>query len=200
MPMGYGGLGDRGTTDALVRRYQLEPNYTFNLSPEVVATASLGDMPEIRYHMGWMSYQRVLTVGPVAAQFGRVQLRAASFGIMVIVERILVSTSVAIDVNVALGGAPDLGGSAQRGVARDLRQPASFSTAIMSSDTNAVAVSPSYFDGFGAANIGVEVAGAPWIFTDVNDAIILSVGPVNTGFSCTMVWRERRMNDQENVP
>lgn len=196
--MSVGALGDRGTIDSLVRRYQLDPSYGFNMSPEVVATASLGAMDEIRFQMGWWQFQRALSVGPVGAQFGRSQLRAAVNGVMVVVEGIFVSTSVAFSVQMAIGGTPDLAGASQRGVSRDFRQPAS-STAIVSQDTNAVAVTSSFFDGFGAANSILSVPGGPWILTDVNDALVMSLGPVNTGFSITWVWRERRMNDQENT-
>lgn len=195
--MSYGALGDRGTIDALVRRWQLDPSYGFNMSPEVEAGVSLGEFPELQWHMGWKRYAVTFNQAAVAAQVGRGQIRNPKSDLMVIVEKVVVSCTAATEMVMALGGSPDLA-TTYAAKPLDFRNPAG-STAIVSSDTNAVEVTASLDRQAILASTPSLFNVFPVILVGVNSALIWDIRVVNTALDCTVVWRERRMSDAEST-
>lgn len=193
-----GAVNDRGTVDSIIRRFQLDPGYNlFNISPEIEVGVSLGEFPELLYHMGWRRYAVTFNQPAVAAQVSMGQLRAAVQGVMVVVEKVIVSYTAATEMVMALGGAPDFA-TTYAAKALDFRNPAG-ATAIVSSTTNAVELTASLDRQAILASTPSSFNVMPVILTTVNNALAWDIRVVNTALDCTVVWRERRMNDQENT-
>lgn len=198
-PMSYGQLGDRGLVKAFQTRFSIAPDFSLSLMPEITGTLNL-EAPELRYPAGYRGYIRGGTQGAIAAQFGRLQIRAAVADIVVTVLSLELVSGAAFSYGVTVGGFPDLA-TAQRGVRLDWRQPVlGNSTAIVSTDTNAAGVATTeYGAGNVAANTPAQIIKRPILLWSVNDALILSIAPVNQAFSYTVVWEERLIQEQEDT-
>lgn len=201
-----GALGDRGTVDALIRRYQLDPGYNlFNMSPEVVATVPLdGDGVELLYHQGYSRWVCSDAQAAVAAQVGRFQFRVKDNSTsIVILERCIVSSSAAAQWAADFGygpGAADLATLTASSIEfRDgrTRPAAGQGDVVLSHDTNAAA-SLNAWNQFAAANVALELPGTPLVLFPGNQ-VLVNNQVVNQPVLCTWVWRSRRLMDQENT-
>src|SRR5439155_25264517 len=100
-----------GLTFALQRRLGIAggaPSPT--LAPEILPVFQLGEnqFSELYFHQGCRRWQVAASVGPVAAQLSRAQLRVpdAAKSSIVILERVVVSSTVATVMTVDLGYGP----------------------------------------------------------------------------------------------
>jgi hypothetical protein len=211
VPNQFGEITDRGLSQALQRRFGVDPNLSLSLMPELGATIDLGDAPELRFHAGWRRWQASATIAALAANAAIVRIQgpqslATGFqpNLMIVVEKIQVSSSVATQVlgKMTAFGSADLTTVIATMIPRDFRQnptPSAIarSQATVSTDRLAL-ITGTGIDFLIPANDSREVPGAPWV---INPGWGLDVGcgTVNQPFSFTIVFRERFMNDQENA-
>lgn len=207
MPMGYGQLQDGRVSRAVQQRFNIPPDFTLSLMPEVAAQIGLDEsQPDLLYPIGWKRYAGGSQVGAVAAQNGRVSLRLPGTGTnhVVVVESVIVSTAATATFNASvLKGAAANSNSRSVGV-RDVRQPAVAgvpSQALLSDQADA-AGGPTVATEqvIVLANTPVELRSLRNVVlfgTVANTAVEVFCQTVNQAFSYTFVWRERLLTDQE---
>src|SRR5262245_17930602 len=201
---------DRGINVAVSRRLGIGPDATLSLLPELGINMVLPS-EELLYHMGWRRYQKASSAAAVAAQAWHSRLRNPDgSGIIVIVDAVLLSTTGAagmtIDYSPIVGATLDLGTIDTSGVGavpRDNRQtiPTAFisSNAVISHETTTTPLANTGLQFRMGQNAPFLVPGGPWIVLPRTGAQFDSQ-QLNQDVSCTWFWRERPLNDQENVP
>lgn len=200
MPMSLGALGDRGTIDSLVRRWQLDPWYSFNMSPEVVAMCDLGDMTELQLVMGWNRWIVGKSQPAVGAQFFRWQIaNPVASKVVIALEELWLSASAVTEYVVLVGSQTPLATTVGANT-RDTRTPSSQGpNAVTSYDTSGVAFTETMGRGhLAGATAPVDVIrGKPWLLWP-GAAVAAGFTVANIAADFTAVFRERRYNDQEN--
>jgi len=176
------------------------------LAPEVMPAFLLGEsqFAELFFHQGWRRWQTCASVGPVAGQLSRMKLRVpdAATSSLVVVEHVVVSSTVATIITLDLGYGPgdvDFATFGQTAEFRDGRQkPGSGTVCINSFDTNAAQVPNNGAIFWIPAQTPVHVPGGPWILFAGN-AMLLGGSVVNNPVQFTWIWRERAIVSGENV-
>jgi len=204
MPMELNALTDRGTSDAYSRRFGLTAQFGMALAPELFAVAYPGEYPELFYHQGWRRWQVGVPIAAVAAQAGKFQIRNPdASSSLVVVEKIVVSMTAATEIKGDFGYGPgnvDLATIAGTHEFRDGRQvPSGKGLAIVSHTTEVPALVAFAVNAVFAGNAPFELPGAPWVMVPGN-VLTFAVTALNTILFYNIVWRERRLQDQENVP
>lgn len=197
-------LTDRGTSDAYSRRFGLPASATLSLAPELFPVASIGDYPELLYHQGWRRWQAGTQQGAVAAQFSSISIRVPDAAqVLTIVEGIFLSSGgAATDFNADFGYGPGNVDLATVLLAefRDGRQrPSGNSQTIISRGTLVASPASLAFQLSSPANTPFTVPGAPWVLVPGN-AMSLTCLTANAAMDFCVVYRERKLQDQENVP
>lgn len=198
--MSLGALGDRGTIDSLVRRWQLDPWYSFNMSPEVVAVCDLGDMTELQLVMGWNRWMTGKGQPAVGAQFFRWNIfNPTASKVVLALEELWLSAS-AVTEYVLLAGFSSPLSTTIGAYTRDTRTPSTQGpNAVTSYDTNAVALTETMGRGHiaGAVSPVNVIRGGP-ILLWPGGAVAAGFTVANVAADFTAIFRERRFNDQEN--
>jgi hypothetical protein len=205
MGMELNALTDRGTSDAITRRFGLPSSSNITLAPELMPVASIGELPELLYHAGWRRWQRSVFVAAVSAQVGRVQFRVKDppSNVLVVMERIVCACGATTDIAADWGYGPaavDLTTVVSAFEPRDGRQtPSASDSVVISSDTNAVALTATAVQLPMLANTPLILPGEPWVELPGFN-MLLTTTTANAGFYVNYVWRTRRLQEQENVP
>ena len=176
------------------------------LAPEILPVFQLGEnqFSELYFHQGWRRWQVAASVGPVAAQLSRAQLRVpdAAKSSIVILERVVVSSTVATIVTVDLGYGPgnvDLTTFTQNAEFRDTRQkPGSGSVTVFSQETNVAQVPANAVILWVPAQTPLEIPGGPWVLF-AGSAFLVGGSVVNNPVQFNFVWRERGIMSGEDV-
>jgi len=206
-PIGLNEVVDRGINVAVSRRLGIGDT-GLSLLPELGINMVLPS-DELLFHMGWRRYQRGVAQGAVAAQAPTVKLRnPLNSNILALVEAIVVTNNggaaaVKIEFGYQLSPATDFANFPDLAMIRDSRQSAPanfvFSNCVVSHETNAT---PFVTGGMAfriPANVPFSLPGAPWIVMP-GFAVIVGQDVLNQALDVQIIWRERILNDQENVP
>ena len=216
MPIGLNAVVDRGINTALTRRLGLPSDATVSLMPELAPTLQLGALPEMDFHMGWRKY---MTSGnqPAggAATFATFQFRmprptGPGAQTILVIENVYMSNTppplVAQQIKVAgLIATTDLTVALGAQV-RDTLQPASRpGVTLVSRGTTAdigIGAGTAYNTFAQRSNEAVFplVVRPSLIAGTALDGYIFQFDVANVDVNFGLVWRERTMNDQENVP
>ena len=201
--MQYGQISDR-VGDALRRRFNVGADFQLSLTPEVTAVIPF-EAPELLYHAGWRRWQRSVFVAAVAGQVARCQFRVKDppNQNVTVLERIIVACGAVTDFAGDWGYGPaavDLGTLTTTFEPRDQRQtPSAGDSVVISSDTNAVALTATAVQLPTLANTPLEIPGGPWIcFPGFN--LLLTTTVANSAAYFNFIWRTRPFNDTEISP
>ena len=175
------------------------------LAPEIMASLDLGVMPELLFNMGWKMYMNGLAVAANGALASKWQIRCPDHQTLVIVERIIITTTTAVPVlfNGSWGygpGVADLATVSNLAFFRDGRtRPSGQTPIVFSTENSANFAAPFSFDMNILPNTPVDVPGAPFVLWKGN-ALLIQSGQVNTQMCVTCVWRERPPVSGEQMP
>lgn len=204
MPIGLNEIVDRGLNTALTRRLGLGPDATVSLMPELAAVLPIGSQPEMDFHMGWRKYIASFAIGAGgAATFGTLQFRMPrGANVLALIE------SVWFDGGGSIRGSGIIGTTDLATVlgaqGRDTIQPATKpGVCVLSVGTPADA-------GFGGGLVYSSasnfmppafplVVRPSLIAGTALDGYTFQVATANTAVAVCVAYRERMLNDQENV-
>jgi len=196
---------DRGINVAVSRRLGLLPDATLSLLPELGINMVLPS-DELLYHMGWIRWTRGVNVAAVAAQFGVSRMRnPANSNIMSLIEGVLLTAAGTskFDLDLITGANSDFATVDLSAIPRDARARDPNSTraanCIISHETNGVGVTAAGMQFTILANTPTFIPVTPLILRPFS-AYVIGNNTVNTAYDLTWIWRERILNDQENVP
>lgn len=204
MPIGLNEVVDRGVNVALSRRLGLQDT-SVTLMPELAPVMQL-PAEELMYHMGWRRYMVNGSVGAVVGQSGIVQFRMPkNSNLMALIESFTVggpTQPLANQIAVSgFVGNTDLATVITGGQPRDTRQPFKPGTCILSETTQVGFTAGAFF------YTTAQLSGAlfPLIILSAPDSsridgYTFQLATQNLAFDWTIVYRERILNDQENVP
>lgn len=205
MPIQLNSIVDRGINTALTRRLGLLADATVSLMPELAPTLALQSMPEMDFHMGWRKYMVSGSVPALAGNQGTVRIRMPrSATVLCIIEAFWMGNTPADEITIAgIINTVDLATLLGAQV-RDTIQPAT------KPGVCAVSSEARPNNGFGGGCImradAVPVAPVfPLILRpslipgSQLDGFEFQRLTVNAAMDFTLLYRERVLNDQENV-
>jgi len=203
VPNQYGAITDRGISNALQKRFGVDPSLNLSLMPEFSAGFTFPS-DELFYHLGWRRWSVASNIAAVAAQSGRAQIRVPdAANVLVVVESVLITVAAAAEITAQYAYGPgniELATINNSVMPRDGRmRPAGGTISIISQTTSAVFVTQIGIDMAILANTPTYLPGAPWVMLPGN-LLIFGNTAVNSSMNYTMTFRERMLNDQENVP
>lgn len=212
MPIGLNQVVDRGINTALTRRLGLTPDATVALMPELAPTLNIGPVPEIEYHLGWRKYMAAATIAADAVNFGTLRIRiprVTTQGVICIVDGVYMVNTAGAASGAQIKVAGSIGTTDLATIlgaqARDTLQPATKpGTAVVSV---AAAADQGVGGGglYGSWNMGESpifplVMRPSLIAGTALDGYQFQYFVTNQSVDVCIVYRERTLNDQENVP